>query len=95
MSLLITLAVAAALPADLQSDAICVVAIARAAPKDRRLEKPGREYAAIVGADIMDQTGRSASEAREVFAAALASPPATPAELKTCIGRMQDRLVDF
>lgn len=91
---LIALAALPPVPPDLLADARCVVAIARAAPAERPLDKPGREYAARVGADIMDATGRTAQQARDVFAAALAQSRVAPGDLAMCKARMAARLAD-
>ena len=93
LPILIVMAAAALGPlgGGLQADAACVVAIARAAPHDPGLDRPGREFAALVGADIMDGSGRTREEARDVFAAALRAPRP---DLATCKRRMGERLAE-
>ena len=89
MPMLLLLAALSPLPPELIEDARCVVAIARAAPTNAALGAPGRRYAAIVGADIMDVGGRTNLQARDVFADALKAPPA---DLGQCRARMTTRL---
>lgn len=98
MTLLLVLAATATIPPpvppDLQRDITCVVTIARAAPSERTLDAPGREYAAIVGAEIIDTTGRTREQARDLFAQALQTPASGPSDLSTCKRRMTMRLLD-
>ena len=90
--LLLAAAAVAPVPADLHDDARCVVVIAQAARTDTALAVPGREYAAQTGAAIMDATGRTREQARDVLAQALGEGATKSGELALCKRRMSAAL---
>ena len=91
-SFLLAAAVVAPVPTDLHDDARCVVVIAQAARTDPALATPGREYAAQTGAAIMDATGRTREQARDVLVQALGEGATRPGELALCERRMSAAL---
>lgn len=93
LALVATVATPLPIPPELGRDIACVVTVARAAPSDKTLDVPGREYAAIVGAEIMDTTGRTREQARDLFAQALRVPE-SGSDLATCTSRMAAKLLD-
>ncbi|MDB5702516.1 MAG: hypothetical protein JWL66_2715 [Sphingomonadales bacterium] len=105
MSLLIALAAAAAITPTEAADIACVAQLALVADEQKHREgrgdypsvgPEGAEYAAVVGADVMDTTGQTQEQVRDLILASAAGalktgkPPRT--EIDKCLVRMHLRL---
>ena len=94
--LIFAIAVALLLTPPETADVRCVAIIGIAARTDATLRTPGAEFAARVGAAIIDRTRASRTDVGNAILAAgmqVAAAPANAAERERCTARMAEVLV--
>lgn len=94
--LILAIAAALALTPVEAADIRCVAVVGIAARADAGLKAPGAEFAARIGADIIDRTQATREAVGNAILAEglkVAAAPADPAERQRCIARMAEVLV--